>query len=295
MKCINCGDKRIACEADRFVCLNCGQAYPKEYWFISHSHLDIEKVRIVRDVIEEIFFYEPILFFLKCLSDENEITDLIKREINARIWFVYCDSFNARRSQYVRHEVEYINKLIDMGYSKKLITIDLDKFQIWQRGCKKYVREQIFKSLRKDKIFVMPTSDFSTARLLYDELSYRGYKIYFERMYSPDFFAAVRQTIERTAADDGLIIAPIDRQTLLKEGDTLEAIRRDSAAAIDARAAILPLLIAENKDEEEDLLRRFRDVMPQLSNKNYVLFDKSDPISSFEKLEKMLKFFYYQD
>ena len=37
------------------------------YVFISHSHKDIEKVRILRNVMEENGF-EPLCFFLKCLT-----------------------------------------------------------------------------------------------------------------------------------------------------------------------------------------------------------------------------------
>ncbi len=57
-----------------------------KYIFISHSHADLSKVRLVRNTFED-RGYEPILFYLHSLSDENEITDLIKREIDARLWF----------------------------------------------------------------------------------------------------------------------------------------------------------------------------------------------------------------
>ena len=59
--------------------------------FISHSHLDIELVRKIRNELEAKGF-EPLLFYLKCLNDDSEIEDLIKREINEREWFIYVDS-----------------------------------------------------------------------------------------------------------------------------------------------------------------------------------------------------------
>ena len=86
------------------------------YVFISHSHQDIVKVRQIRNAMEEEGF-EPLCFYLKCLSDEDEIEDLIKREIDAREWFVY-----ARASGWVRKEREYIASL----GSKQIITIDLE-------------------------------------------------------------------------------------------------------------------------------------------------------------------------
>ena len=61
------------------------------YMFISHSHLDIEKVRKIRNALEEAGF-DPLCFYLKCLTDEDEVEGLIKREIDAREWFVYIDS-----------------------------------------------------------------------------------------------------------------------------------------------------------------------------------------------------------
>lgn len=94
MNCYSCNSKKLEYvkETDSYVCRNCGYVYPKQYFFISHSHIDIEKARIIRNTIEETFFYEPILFFLKCLSDEHELNDLLRREIYERIWFVYCKS-----------------------------------------------------------------------------------------------------------------------------------------------------------------------------------------------------------
>lgn len=50
----------------------------------------------------------PIMFFLKCLNEEKEIDNLIKREIDCRTRFILCDSPNARKSLWVQKEVEYI-------------------------------------------------------------------------------------------------------------------------------------------------------------------------------------------
>ena len=59
----------------------------KVYIFVSHSHKDINKVRLVRNYLED-RGAEPILFFLKSVTDDNEVEDLIKREIDARLWFL---------------------------------------------------------------------------------------------------------------------------------------------------------------------------------------------------------------
>jgi len=81
----------------------------KVYIFVSHSHNDINKVRIIRNYLEELGA-EPILFFLKSKTDKDEITQLIKDEIDARLWFIYCESENAKKSEWVKTEIDYIKE-----------------------------------------------------------------------------------------------------------------------------------------------------------------------------------------
>ena len=40
--------------------------------FLSHSNKDFDKVRVVRNFLEE-QNYKPIMFFLKALNDDDEI------------------------------------------------------------------------------------------------------------------------------------------------------------------------------------------------------------------------------
>lgn len=92
-----------------------------EIWvFLSHSHEDYEKVRKVRDMLEDQHM-RPLMFFLKCLNDHDEIDSLIKREIDCRTRFILCDSENARKSDWVKEEVEYIK-----SQDRICETIDLD-------------------------------------------------------------------------------------------------------------------------------------------------------------------------
>lgn len=77
------------------------------FLFISHSHHDMDKVRPLRNKLEEAGF-EPLCFYLKCLDDSTEeLDDLIKREIDARQWFVYARSSNSESSDYVQFEREW--------------------------------------------------------------------------------------------------------------------------------------------------------------------------------------------
>ena len=94
----------------------------KVYIFVSHSHKDIERVRIIRNYLESLDS-EPILFFLKSLDDDDEITKLIKDEIDARLWFIYCKSKNSEESKWVRTELEHIKST----NKQNTLTIDLDE------------------------------------------------------------------------------------------------------------------------------------------------------------------------
>ena len=80
--------------------------------FLSHSSHDIEKVRIIRNEFERLG-HNPLAFHLKCLTDKTkdgkkELFDLIKREIEARDWFVFCESPEAKKSPNVALEHSYI-------------------------------------------------------------------------------------------------------------------------------------------------------------------------------------------
>ncbi|MEN2282667.1 toll/interleukin-1 receptor domain-containing protein [Algoriphagus sp. SE2] len=90
--------------------------------FVSHSSRDWRKVREIRNILED-KGHNPLLFHLKCLEDEDEINELLKREIQARNWFVLCDSDNARSSKYVSNEIEFIKSLQDKVFE----IIDLEK------------------------------------------------------------------------------------------------------------------------------------------------------------------------
>lgn len=89
--------------------------------FVSHSNKDWTHVKFVRDYLEN-KGHRPLLFFLKCLEEDSEINDLIKREIESRNWFILCESENSRKSKWVQAELDYIKHLKGKVYE----TIDLD-------------------------------------------------------------------------------------------------------------------------------------------------------------------------
>lgn len=82
--------------------------------FLSHASKDIELVRRVRNEFEK-YGQNPLAFHLRCLDEEyprkeEELWDLIYREIDAREWFVYCKSPEAENSDNVLRERQYIER-----------------------------------------------------------------------------------------------------------------------------------------------------------------------------------------
>ena len=136
------------------------------YVFISHSHNDIVEVRKLRNIMERQGF-EPLCFFLKCLDDNAELEDLIKREIDSRDWFVYADSKNARDSEWVRKERAYIER----QNCNKIINIDLDSGVQLQEFSRK-----LMNCLR---VFLLySASDEGAAALLQESLKKSDYRVY---------------------------------------------------------------------------------------------------------------------
>lgn len=84
---------------------------PEGAWiFVSHSNKDIEEVREIRNHLER-RGHNPLLFFLKCIEDAEELRVLLKREIEARQIFLLCDSPASRESKWVDEEQDYIRSL----------------------------------------------------------------------------------------------------------------------------------------------------------------------------------------
>ncbi|MBE0640234.1 MAG: toll/interleukin-1 receptor domain-containing protein [Bacteroidales bacterium] len=102
--------------------------------FISHSHRDMEKVRQIRNYLEK-HGANPLLFFLKCLNDDDaRLPELISDEILARNFFILCDSENARNSSWVQKEQaivmnmgNIVKETIDLGQDIKSQYYKLDR------------------------------------------------------------------------------------------------------------------------------------------------------------------------
>lgn len=146
-----------------------------EIWvFLSHSNKDYEKVRQVRNMLEEQSL-RPLMFFLHCLNDDDEIDSLIKREIDCRTRFILCDSENARKSPWVQKEVEYIK-----SQNRICETIDLSK-----------TIEEIMSTLQdfinKARIFISYNrEEYPLAEMVYHRLRQYDFAVYMDMLYNPN-------------------------------------------------------------------------------------------------------------
>ncbi|MBP1543672.1 MAG: toll/interleukin-1 receptor domain-containing protein [Oscillospiraceae bacterium] len=162
--------------------------------FISHSHQDIDIVRRIRNRFE-LHGFEPLVFYLKCLSDEDEIEELIKREIAEREWFVFVDSEHSRRSAWVRTECEYI-----CGFSdKKLFTLKADDD----------VEKQVDSIARRLQVYISFTvSDLQLAKTVKQYLTAHDYRavIAVEELSCGVDFATTMQRSLKAAAESGFML-----------------------------------------------------------------------------------------
>ena len=114
----------------------------KEIWIsLSHSNKDFAKVGLIRNYLEE-RFCRPLMFYLKCLSNDDEIDDLIKREIDCRTRFIICDSDNSQASKWVQSEVKYIK-----SQQRSYETIDLSNSEV-------NIKSQLDNHIKNTQIFL---------------------------------------------------------------------------------------------------------------------------------------------
>ena len=166
----------------------------KQIWvFLSHSNKDYDRVKEVRNMLESMSF-RPIMFYLLCLSDNDEVDNLIKREIDARTRFIYCDSENARESKWVRTELEYIK-----SRERCFQTIDLS-----------LPNDQILQLLKefKDQINVFisyPSKYYDLVRVLHHRLSLYDLFVFVDMISIRDgiFEAQINDAINNVANNEG--------------------------------------------------------------------------------------------
>lgn len=186
--------------------------------FLSHSHKDEEKVRKIRDVFE-ILDCEPLIFFLKCLDDNNtELEDFIKREIEARNIFLYCKSENAEKSEWVQKELEYIKSLDE----KRLYEIDIDKE--FSLGIIK-ILSCIQDIIKSNKVFIVGSEkDRALIKKISDYLRNKGMVVIGEDKNKINYFNAIERNVEEVSKEGKFLIICTDN--LLKSINSLIIINK---------------------------------------------------------------------
>ena len=222
-----------------WICPQHGQVSMAEHigaWvFVSHSHRDLEKVREIRNYLEG-RGHNPLLFFLKCLDDDDaRLPDLIRDEIRARNWFVLCDSPNARTSRYVNDE----NAIVQSLEEKSQETIDLER----------ELEPQLYKLdrlLKRATVFLSyAPADREISARIGDALRKNDYRIWTEGNLEPgENWAAAIGTVIDEAVQHGFVLLLVSEASLQSQfcrRETLYALER---AAASGRSNVVPVIIS---------------------------------------------------
>lgn len=227
------------------------------FWvFVSHSTKDFEKVRLVRNALEDGGF-RPILFYLKCMEDEDEINELLKREIDARRRFILCDSPNARASKFVKSEVDYIQ-------SKKRMyeIIDLSQINLETPNAERDIIRLIKPFKRRTSVFLSYNyKDKAFADQLHIQLQSASFKTADADFFGPwpgnapveDFDILIKNTIKATL-DEGYVIGLISNNTGFNISEMEYAYKIEPLR-------VLPVIIDDFDKERLPKNLRIRDVL----------------------------------
>lgn len=142
------------------------------YIFLSHASANINIVRRIRNEFESLG-QNPIAFHLRCLDEnykgrDEELWNLIYREIDAREWFVYCQSPEAKESDNVQKEYAYIKQ----AGKDKIWEIDIT--EDWE-----VIRKKIHKIAADLEVFISYSrEDMAVAKALKNVLVEADYSVW---------------------------------------------------------------------------------------------------------------------
>lgn len=199
--------------------------------FLSHSHRDLEKVRRIRNALEA-RGHNPLIFFLKCLDDADaaELDDLIRREIEARHWFILCQSPNARASKWVRDEIEVIKRLVDKVVEEIDLDDDLDA-QV----------ERVDRISKRATVFISYSRyDQGVAEAIRAALIEQDFAVFDEGADirpGAEWLAEISQAINE-AAERGFVLVLLSASALVSEW-----VAHELFYAFERRANIIPVIV----------------------------------------------------
>lgn len=203
--------------------------------FVSHSHRDLEKVREIRNYLEK-KGANPLLFFLKCLSDDDaRLPELITEEIKARNFFILCDSPNAKASKYVPEEVALVEALD--GKTKETIDLTQD------------IAPQLYKLdrlLKRATVFLSYAGqDHESAELIRRALEQHDYAVWGDTDIPPsgDWANATSPAIDNAVAQGFVLVllSPASLTSIYCKHETEYALQ---LAARSQRSNVIPVIVA---------------------------------------------------
>ena len=253
-------------------------ATPDGAWiFLSHSTQDWTAVREVRNVLES-RGHRPLVFFLKCLSDHTELHDLIRREIEARTWFLLCDSQAARQSRWVREEMDLIRSL--RGKYSETVNLDLPLASQLERIDALCRRATVYVSYTRDETKVQ-------AGQLIDALKSHDYHL--RGLEWELDVNNVQGSIQRQI-DDALahgfvvlLLSPLSAKKAFVRAEIEYAVAK---AAKDRTGLVVPVMFG---NPDETLAGFSPSTQAQLRSINWMIFDGSDFKAAAAKLVAELK------
>jgi hypothetical protein len=210
---------------------------PGAWIFVSHSHKDITGVRAIRDELEHMG-HQPLLFFLKCINDHDELDGLIKREIDARNFFLLCESEASRSSNWVQREVAYIKSL-----SNRVVhTVDL--------GADSSIQLHAIRELSRQATVFMSyaRSDWPLVAPLHDALVAAEYRVW-QDVPSIESVQTVEDHILdglREASHNGFVLVFLTDNSLASAWCRAEIVAALQVGAEDPRhgAFIIPVVLS---------------------------------------------------
>ena len=220
--------------------------------FLSHSNKDFEKVREIRNELEK-RGHKPIMFYLKCLENDNALLpDLLRREIAAREWFILCDSPNARNSQYVCDEVELIKSKEGMMEGKNFHVVDLSK------ELQTELHKLIQISKRATVFLSYARQDQKIADRIRRALQNHDFSVWFDSAVRPgqDLSSVLHSAID-DAVTRGFVLVLLSPASLASEWCNHETEYALQLAARSRRSNVIPVVVAPFSHEA---------LPPQLAN-----------------------------
>ena len=202
--------------------------------FVSHSHRDLEKVREIRNYLE-MKGANPLLFFLKCLSDDDaRLPELITDEIKARNFFVLCDSPNAKASKYVPEEVALVESL---GKPRESIDLSSPLDPQFHKLDRLLKRATVFLSYARQ--------DEAPAARIRHALERHDYHVWTEAdiELGENWAGAIGAAVDK-AARKGFVLLLLSEAPLRSQycqHETLYALQR---AAVSGRSNVVPVIVS---------------------------------------------------